>query len=135
MEEAGAKAEEGAVEARLADAAAGGSRVAGKSPPSDLLRDWPDDDEESLTDAHGAAPSAGEDASVDPLRRLRKAAGAGPARAAATVSRPHGKEAVEARSATKRPAAGPARERAVVKKKRRLAPFVGPRREPPTVIG
>ena len=41
----------------------------------------------------------------------------------------------EARPAAKRPATGLARERAIVKKKRRLAPSVGPRQEPPTVIG
>ena len=85
--------------------------------------------------AHGAAPTAEGDASVDPPRWLRKAAGAGPARAAAAATRPHGKEEAETRAATKRPATEPARERAVVKKKRRLGPSVGPRRDPPMAIG
>lgn len=58
----------GPPETKLAGAEAGATCHTGKSLQPGLLRDWPDDDGEMLTDTGGAASPRGGDGSVKPLR-------------------------------------------------------------------
>ncbi|EMS68432.1 hypothetical protein TRIUR3_29739 [Triticum urartu] len=111
---------------------AGDAHHTDKSPRRNPLRDWSDDDEETLTHVGGEATPRGGDGIIDPP----KAADAGSSHASAATSRPHGKADVAPRKPTAKRTADPAAAgRPPVKKRRRAVPVALMRPSVSMVVG